>query len=137
MGKSSKASESVYAVIAAVAMLTTLRAVAARETAASKPTVGTATNAPPLQSTQTEAKPIAPNTVKKDLKKSLKGVVVKKKKLKPAALSPSQGDGGPKGNSDSQSEPKRERAEAAPDDSSINTDTERESKRRKVSDSKG
>ena len=137
MGKSSRASESVFAVIAAVTMLTARRAVAARETAASKPTVGTTTNVRPPQPTPAEAKTTAPATAKKDMKKSLKGVVVKKKKPKPAASSPPQADGGSKTNSDVQSDSKRKGIETTLDNDTFSQDSEREPKRRKVSDSKG
>ena len=135
MGKSSRASESVFVVIVSITMLTTCRAVAARETAASKPTVGT-TNAPPPQPTPAETKIAAPTTAKKDLKKSLKGVVVKKKKPKPAASSP-QTNGGLKTSSDVQSHSKGTETETAPHTDALSDDAGRESKRRKLSHSKG
>ncbi|TFY61931.1 hypothetical protein EVJ58_g4195 [Rhodofomes roseus] len=107
-------------------------AVAARETAASKPAVGVASNASsPPQPAPVKSKAPAP-AVKKDLKKSLKGVLVKKKS-KPAASSPLETNGGLKTNSDAQSQTKRKESETSPP----KDDAERDPKRRRVSESKG
>jgi len=104
-------------------------AVAARENAANKPTVGIATSAVSQpQPAPAKVKAPAPPP-KKDLKKSLKGVVVKKKP-KPAASSPPQTNSGPK-NSNARTDIKRKASEASPED-----DTERDSKRMRVSDTK-
>ncbi|KAH9937139.1 N-terminal domain of NEFA-interacting nuclear protein NIP30-domain-containing protein, partial [Fomitopsis serialis] len=104
-------------------------AVAARENAANKPTVGIAPSAPSQpQPAPAKVKAPAPAAAKKDLKRSLKGVVVKKKP-KAAASSPPQTNSGPKANSDARTDIKRKESEASPED-----DTERDSKRRRVSD---
>ncbi|KAI0734564.1 N-terminal domain of NEFA-interacting nuclear protein NIP30-domain-containing protein [Fomitopsis betulina] len=108
-------------------------AVAARETAATKPAVGTVTNAPP-QPIATKIKTISPATGKKDLKKSLKGVLVKKKS-KPAASSLPNTDG-TKTSTGAQSDSKRKGTEKPPGNDTLNEDSERESKRRKVSNNK-
>ncbi|KAH9837084.1 N-terminal domain of NEFA-interacting nuclear protein NIP30-domain-containing protein [Rhodofomes roseus] len=106
-------------------------AVAARETAASKPAVGVASTSSPPQPAPVKSKAPAP-AAKKDLKKSLKGVLVKKKS-KPAASSPLETDGGLKTNSDAQSQTKRKESETSPP----KDDAERDPKRRRVSESKG
>ncbi|KZT75178.1 hypothetical protein DAEQUDRAFT_761124 [Daedalea quercina L-15889] len=100
-------------------------AVAARETAASKPTVGTASNAPP-PSTPAKGKAPALTPAKKDFKKSLKGVVVKKKS-KAAAPSSSETNGSSKTKSTESDSKRKESETSSPDD-----DTGRDSKRRKV-----
>ncbi|KAI0778518.1 N-terminal domain of NEFA-interacting nuclear protein NIP30-domain-containing protein [Trametes elegans] len=99
-------------------------AVAARETAANKPPpigAAAATVSPPPAS---KPKPSAA-PVKKDAKKSLKGVLVKKKASKPAAT-----------NASSAPQPRNEQAKDDKSKPNENADgEEREAKRRKVADS--
>ncbi|KAH9944096.1 N-terminal domain of NEFA-interacting nuclear protein NIP30-domain-containing protein [Epithele typhae] len=96
-------------------------AVAARDSAANKPPpVGAASVAAPAA--PAKAKPTAA-PVKKDLKKSLKGVLVKKKTKTPAAP-------GTQPSAAAEQKPK-----IKPDDSSEPHEDERQTKRRKVSSS--
>ncbi|CCL98981.1 uncharacterized protein FIBRA_00989 [Fibroporia radiculosa] len=105
------------------------KAVAARETEASKPPIASAT-APSTAPTSKSKAPAAP-PAKKDAKKLLKGVLVKKKP-KPSAASPTAP--APKGNSKTSPELQpqsvhKEKSEARP-----STDDEPRAKRRKISE---
>ena len=117
------------------------RAVAARESAANKPPVRVLQTP---SSSSGNGKPAAAAPAKKDLKKSLKGVVVKKK-TKPSLKSPSTEEA--ETTTKSPSEPKAtsglkaagdakfSRPVSETDATADNTATERQVKRRRVSES--